>query len=77
MVWYFNLNDFQVFAAYIYSLNIISWEIYLLNCSDIGEQNLEKDEKEFDGSGELGEFDEENEEEVNYEDIDVNVILTK
>ena len=49
--------------------------MYLLNCSGIGEQNRE-DDKEFDDSGELGELEVENEEEIDYEDIDVNVIST-
>ena len=49
---------------------------YLLNCSGIGEQILEENDKEFDDSGELGELEEENEEETDYEDTDVNVILT-
>ena len=40
--------------------------MYLLNCSDIGEENIEEDQK----------LDEEKQEEVDSEDIDVNVILT-
>ena len=50
--------------------------MYILNCSGIGEQNVEEDDKEFDDSSELGKFEEENEEEIDYEDIDVYVILT-
>ena len=50
--------------------------MYILNCSGIGEPNVEEDDKEFDDSGELGKFEEENEEEIDYEDIDVYVILT-